>query len=31
MKRYSDFRQYPNYHATFPDNAATIYNQLKSH
>jgi len=31
MERYSDFRQYPNYHATFPDNAATIYNQLKSH
>jgi cyclase len=31
MERYSDFRQYPNYHATFPANAATIYNQLKSH
>ena len=31
MERYSDFRQYPKYHATFADNAATIYNQLKSH
>jgi cyclase len=30
MEKYSDFRQYPNYHATFADNAATIYDQLKS-
>ena len=30
MEKYSDFRQYPNYHATFADNAGTIYDQLKS-
>jgi cyclase len=30
MEKYSDFRQYPNYHATFADNAATIYDQLQS-
>ncbi|MBV8049706.1 MAG: MBL fold metallo-hydrolase, partial [Acidobacteriaceae bacterium] len=28
MKKYSDFRQYPKYEATFADNAATIYKQL---
>ena len=31
MEKYSDFRQYPKYEATFADNAATIYDQLKSH
>lgn len=31
MEKYSDFRQYPKYHATFADNAATIYDQLKLH
>jgi cyclase len=30
MEKYSDFRQYPKYEATFADNAATIYNQLGS-
>jgi hypothetical protein len=29
MEKYSDFRQYPKYHATFSDNAATIYEQLE--
>jgi cyclase len=26
--KYQDFRQYPKYHATFADNAVTIFNQL---
>ena len=30
MEKYSDFRQYPKYEATFSDNAATIYGQLGS-
>jgi cyclase len=30
MEKYSDFRQYPKYEATFADNAATIYRQLGS-
>ena len=29
MDKYSDFRQYPNYEATFADNAETIYRQLQ--
>ncbi len=29
MKEYSDFRQYPQFHATFADNAETIYHQLE--
>jgi cyclase len=29
MEQYSDFRQYPNYEATFADNAETIYHQLQ--
>lgn len=29
MEKYSDFRQYPNYEATFGDNAETIYRQLQ--
>jgi len=29
MERYSDFRQYPKYEATFSDNAAVIYQQLQ--
>jgi cyclase len=29
MEKYSDFRQYPQYHATFADNAAVIYQQLQ--
>ena len=29
MEKYSDFRQYPNYEATFADNAETIYRQLQ--
>jgi cyclase len=29
MEKYSDFRQYPNYQATFADNAETIYRQLQ--
>jgi cyclase len=28
MEKYSDFRQYPKYEATFADNAAVIYKQL---
>jgi cyclase len=28
MKRYSDFRQFPNFHATFADNASVIYAEL---
>ncbi|MGA8865408.1 MAG: MBL fold metallo-hydrolase [Candidatus Sulfotelmatobacter sp.] len=31
MEKYSDFRQYPKFEATFSDNAATIYGQLESH
>lgn len=31
MEKYSDFRQYPQFQATFADNAETIYQQLKSH
>jgi len=31
MEKYSDFRQYPQYHATFSDNAETIYQQLEEH
>jgi len=31
MEKYSDFRQYPQYHATFSDNAETIYEQLEEH
>lgn len=31
MEKYSDFRQYPKYEATFGDNAATIYRQLQAH
>jgi cyclase len=30
MEKYSNFRQYPKYEATFTDNAATIYKQLDS-
>ena len=30
MTKYSDFRQYPKYEATFSDNAATVYRQLQS-
>jgi len=29
MDKYSDFRQYPKYEATFADNAESIYHQLK--
>jgi cyclase len=29
MKQYSDFRQYPQYHATFADNAESIFRQLQ--
>jgi len=29
MDKYSDFRQYPKFQATFADNAETIYQQLK--
>jgi len=28
MQRYSDFRQFPNFHATFLDNASVIYQEL---
>jgi cyclase len=28
MKKFADFRQYPQFHATFADNAETIYHQL---
>jgi len=31
MEKYSDFRQYPKYEATFGDNAAVIYQQLQAH
>jgi cyclase len=30
MEQYQDFRQYPKFEATFADNAATIYQQLKA-
>lgn len=29
MEKYSDFRQYPKYEATFADNAESIYHQLE--
>lgn len=29
MKRYADFRQFPNFHATFADNARAIYEELE--
>lgn len=28
MKKYTDFRQYPQFYATFADNAEAIYQQL---
>jgi cyclase len=28
MQKYADFRQYPQFHATFADNAESIYHQL---
>jgi hypothetical protein len=31
MEKYSDFRQYAKYEATFADNAAVIYQQLQAH
>lgn len=31
MEKYSDFRQYEKYEATFADNAAVIYQQLQQH
>jgi hypothetical protein len=31
MEKYSDFRQYAKYEATFADNAAVIYQQLEAH
>jgi cyclase len=31
MEKYSDFRQYPQFQATFADNAESIYQQLKQH
>jgi len=31
MEKYSDFRQYAKYDATFADNAAAIYQQLQAH
>jgi glyoxylase-like metal-dependent hydrolase (beta-lactamase superfamily II) len=31
MEKYSDFRQYAKYEATFADNAAVIYQQLETH
>jgi cyclase len=30
MEQYQDFRQYPQFEATFADNAATIYQQVKA-
>jgi cyclase len=30
MEKYSNFLQYPKYHATFADNAVTIYEQLET-
>lgn len=31
MEKYSDFRQYAKYEATFADNAAVIYQQIQAH
>jgi hypothetical protein len=31
MEKYSDFRQYANYGATFADNAGVIYQQMQAH
>jgi cyclase len=31
MEKYSDFRQYPKFEATFSDNAAVIYEELQGH
>jgi glyoxylase-like metal-dependent hydrolase (beta-lactamase superfamily II) len=31
MEKYSDFRQYAKYEATFADNAAVIYQQMQAH
>lgn len=31
MEKYSDFRQYPKFEATFADNAAVMYEQLQAH
>lgn len=31
MEKYSDFRQYTKYEATFSDNAAVIYQQMQAH
>ncbi len=31
MEKYSDFRQYPKFEATFSDNAAVIYQELQAH
>lgn len=31
LGKYADFQQYPNYEATFADNAAVIYRQLQAH
>jgi hypothetical protein len=31
LEKYSDFRQYPKFEATFSDNAASIYQQLQAH
>lgn len=31
MEKYSDFRQYTKYEATFADNAAVIYQQIQAH
>lgn len=31
MEKYSDFRQYSKYEATFADNAAVIYEQMQAH
>ena len=31
MEKFSDFRQYPQFQATFADNAETIYQQLQKH
>ncbi|HZQ67672.1 MAG TPA: MBL fold metallo-hydrolase [Terriglobales bacterium] len=31
MEKFSDFRQYPKFEATFSDNAAVIYQELQAH
>jgi len=31
LEKYSDFRQYPKFEATFADNATTVYQQLQAH